>query len=94
MLLHLPPNLVWNMTPNFPKMQTIYIDFSRIIEKRASKNKNINKSRIPIQEGVEDNLSGGQIGNSRFFLKPFFSYQVKGNVNSLHFKGGKKLIPI
>ena len=92
MLLHLPSNLVWNKTPNFPKMQTIYIDFSQIIEKRAYKNKNINKSRIPIQEGVEDNLSGGQIGNSRFFLKPFFIHQVKGNVNSLHFKGGEYLI--
>ena len=71
-------------------MQIVYIDFSWIIEKRASKKKKtFNKSRIPIQEGVEDNLSGGQIGNSRFFLKPFFSYQVNGNVNSLHFKGGK-----
>ena len=77
-------------------MQIVYIDFSWIIEKMASKKKKktFNKSRIPIREGVEDNLSGGQIGNSRFFLKPFFSYQVNGNVNSLHFKGGKYLIPI
>lgn len=57
-------------------MQIVYIDFSWIIEKMASKKKKktFNKSRIPIREGVEDNLSGGQIGNSRFFLKPFFSY--------------------
>ena len=57
-------------------MQIVYIDFSWIIEKMASKKKKktFNKSRIPIREGIEDNLSGGQIGNSRFFLKPFFSY--------------------